>query len=135
MCFDDSYDGPDSEPTARDDAEEALSAALRAVGADLPADQQEALRQAVRGVVDAATQDATQAQEEARALQESLWREREAAAAGLLRDACADYDDSTAHGEAMINAAAEGLINTRDGIHKERDPEGYAEMRHMYGYH
>ena len=135
MCFDDSYDGPDFEPTARDDAEDALSAALEAAGADLPAEQQEALRRAVRGVVDAATQDAEAAEEEARALQERVWREREAAAADLLRDACADYDDSTHVGEAMINAAAEGLINTRDAIYRERDPEGYAEMRHMYGYH
>jgi hypothetical protein len=135
MCFDDSYDGPDFEPTARDDAEDALSAALRAAGADLPAEQQEALRRAVRSVVDAATQDAEAAEEAARTLQERIWREREAAAEGMLRDACADCDDLTGGGAAMINAAAEGLINTRDGIHKERDPEGYAEMRHMYGYH
>ena len=135
MYDDDFYDEPDHEPTEREYADDDLRAALRAAGVDLPDEQHEALRQAVLNVVAAATKEADEAQQAARDEQERIWREREAAAQSLLRDACAEYDDSTSYGEAMINAAAEGLINTRDAIHKERDPEGYSEMRYMYGYH
>ena len=63
-------------------------------------------------------------EEAEREARERDWRDREIAASGVLRDAIGDERD-----EDYIDACAVGLIDTRDGIMRERDPERWAEMR------
>ena len=70
-------------------------------------------------------EDKEEGKEEAeREARERDWRDREIAASGVLRDAIGDERD-----EDYIDACAVGLIDTRDGIMRERDPERWAEMR------
>jgi len=57
-------------------------------------------------------------EEAEREAREREWRDREIAAGGLLRDAIGDERD-----DDYIDACAAGLIDTRDGIMRERDPE------------